>query len=285
MHEIHHGQSVAGSVDILDYDPKQKSEEREDMDSVFTYISEKLQKGPLHFALIDPDASHPESIPEIASQIEKAGSDAIMVGGSISAVGTQNDIIIKAIKEGTTLPVIIFPGGSSAVSPYADAIFFMSILNSRNPYFITKAQALGAKSVKMYQLEAIPMGYIVVEPGETVGWIGEADCIPRRKPEIAAAYALAAQYLGMKLVYLEAGSGAESPVPPPMVGLVRRMLDIPVVVGGGIRSPEQVIPLVTAGADIIVTGTVIEKTGNVHHTLSSIVQAVKRRKGRTEGGN
>ncbi|MBU7033397.1 MAG: geranylgeranylglyceryl/heptaprenylglyceryl phosphate synthase [Theionarchaea archaeon] len=246
------------------------------MESVFTYISEKLIKEPLHFALIDPDDADPESIPTIATQIEKAGSDAIMVGGSTSAVGTQNDIIIKAIKKGTSLPVIIFPGGSSAVSPYADAIFFMSILNSRNPYFITKAQALGAKSVKMYQLEAIPMGYIIVEPGETVGWVGEADCIPRNKPQIAAAYALAAQYLGMKLVYLEAGSGAESPVPPDMVGLVHHLVDIPVVVGGGIRNPEHAVRLVAAGADIIVTGTILEKTGDITEALSPIVRAVKK---------
>lgn len=276
MHAIPHGQNVVGNVDILGYDLKRRKEEREDMESVFTYISEKLMKEPLHFALIDPDDADPESIPTIATQIEKAGSDAIMVGGSTSAVGTQNDIIIKAIKKGTSLPVIIFPGGSSAVSPYADAIFFMSILNSRNPYFITKAQALGAKSVKMYQLEAIPMGYIIVEPGETVGWVGEADCIPRNKPQIAAAYALAAQYLGMKLVYLEAGSGAESPVPPDMVGLVHHLVDIPVVVGGGIRSPEHAVGLVAAGADIIVTGTILEKSGDITEALSSIVRAVKK---------
>jgi phosphoglycerol geranylgeranyltransferase len=282
MHVIPHEQNDAGNVGTLGYDPKQKNEEREDMESVFTYIFNKIKKEPLHFALIDPDDAQSDTIPEIASHIEKAGSDAIMVGGSTSAIGTQNDIIIQAIKKGTSLPIIIFPGGSSAVSPYADAIFFMSILNSRNPYFITKAQALGAKAVKMYQLEAIPMGYIIVEPGETVGWIGEADCIPRRKPQIAVAYALAAQYLGMNLVYLEAGSGADSPVPADMVNLVHHMVDIPVVVGGGIRSPEQVTPLVKAGADIIVTGTIIEKSGDISKTLSSIVKAVK--KGRTGRG-
>jgi phosphoglycerol geranylgeranyltransferase len=276
MHVIPHGQNDAENVGTRDYDPRQKNEEREDMESVFTYIFNKLKKEPLHFALIDPDDAQPDTIPKIASCIEKAGSDAIMVGGSTSAVGTQNDIIIQAIKKGTSLPIIIFPGGSSAVSPYADAIFFMSILNSRNPYFITKAQALGAKAVKMYQLETISMGYLIIEPGETVGWIGEADCIPRQKSQIAVAYALAAQYLGMKLVYLEAGSGAESPVPADMVNLVCNMVDIPVVVGGGIRSPEQVTPLVKAGADIIVTGTIIEKSGDISETLSSIVKAVKK---------
>ncbi|KYK35121.1 MAG: geranylgeranylglyceryl/heptaprenylglyceryl phosphate synthase [Theionarchaea archaeon DG-70-1] len=245
------------------------------MGRVFTYITEKLTKEKLHFALLDPEDCNPQTVPEIAAQIERAGSDAIMVGGSIAAVGSVNDVVIQAIKKGTSLPVIIFPGGSAAVSPYADAIFFMSILNSRNPYFITKAQALGAVPVKLCQLEPIPMGYLIVEPGEAVGWIGEADAIPRRKPKIAAAYALAAQYMGMDLVYLEAGSGALEPVPEEMVTTVKEMVDIPVVVGGGIRTPEQAFNIVKAGADIVVTGTIIEKAGDIEKALQPLVKAVK----------
>lgn len=245
------------------------------MGPIFQYITEKLTKEKLHFALIDPENANPEDVSEIAAQIEKAGSDAVMVGGSIAAAGSRNDQIIQAIKKGTDLPVIIFPGSSAAVSPYADAIFFMSILNSRNPYFITKAQALGAVPVKLFKLEPIPMGYLIVEPGETVGWIGEADLIPREKPQIAAAYALAAQYLGMDLVYLEAGSGAYEPVPENMVTTVKKMVDIPVVVGGGIRAPETASKIAQAGADIVVTGTIIEKTDDIKVVLSSIVKAVK----------
>jgi phosphoglycerol geranylgeranyltransferase len=245
------------------------------MGPVFQYITDKLAREKLHFALLDPENTDPDDVSEIASQIEKAGSDALMVGGSIAAVGSLNDTVIKAIKKGSSLPVIIFPGGSAAVSPYADAIFFMSILNSRNPYFITKAQALGAVPVKMFQLEPIPMAYVIVEPGETVGWIGEADLIPRSKPQIAAAYALAGQYMGMDLVYLEAGSGAHEPVPEKMVTTVKQMVDIPVVVGGGIRTPEAAAKTARAGADIVVTGTIIEKTDNIKDALSSIVQAVK----------
>jgi len=245
------------------------------MGVVFDYITEKLIRERLHFALIDPEDADMDKIPQIASAIEKSGSDAVMVGGSSAAAGSANDRTIQSIKKGTSLPVIIFPGGWSAVSPYADAIFFMSILNSRNPYFITKAQALGAKSVKMFGLEPIPMGYLIVEPGEMVGWIGEADVIPRRKPKIAAAYALAAQYLGMDLVYLEAGSGACEPVPDKMISVVKKTVDIPVVVGGGIRTPEQAAQIVKAGADIVVTGTIIEKTEDIKETLSVIVRAVK----------
>lgn len=242
---------------------------------VFTYITEKLETEKLHFALLDPEDINLTDAAKIASAIEKAGSSAIMVGGSMTAVGSLNDEAIQAIKRGTNLPVIIFPGNSSAVSRYADAIFFMSILNSRNPYFITKAQALGAKMVKLFHIEPIPMGYLIIEPGETVGWVSEADLIPREKPEIAAAYALTAQYLGMKLVYLEAGSGAPEPVPEKMVNYVKKVVDVPIVVGGGIRTPEQAARIVKAGADIVVTGTIIEESENIEKALSPIVKAVK----------
>jgi phosphoglycerol geranylgeranyltransferase len=245
------------------------------MGTVFSYIINNLTRNPLHFSLIDPENADLSATPEIAASIQRAGSDAIMVGGSSSAVGALNDEVIQAIKKGTDLPVIIFPGNWAAVSPYADAIFFMSILNSRNPYFITKAQALGAKAVKAFQLEPIPMGYVVVEPGEAVGWIGEADLISRRKPKIAAAYALAAQYMGMDLVYLEAGSGAPEPVPEQMITLVRKTVDIPVIVGGGIRTPKQAAAVIRAGADIVVTGTIIERSENIEPVLSPIIKAVK----------
>ncbi|MGD2247621.1 MAG: geranylgeranylglyceryl/heptaprenylglyceryl phosphate synthase [Candidatus Methanofastidiosia archaeon] len=242
---------------------------------VYAHILEKLQKEKLHFSLLDPDEVDPDTVSDIASAIEKAGSDAVMVGGSSSAVGAVNDSTIQGIKAGCDLPVIIFPGGWGAVSQYADAIFFMSILNSRNPYFITKAQALGAKAVKQFGLEPIPMGYLVVEPGETVGWIAEADAIPRKKPQIAAAYALASQYMGMKFIYLEAGSGAPHPVPHDMITIVKHTVDIPVVVGGGIRTGEQAAQVVKAGADIVVTGTVIETTDNTKDVVSTLVKAVK----------
>jgi phosphoglycerol geranylgeranyltransferase len=246
------------------------------MGEVFNYITEKLTREKLHFSLIDPEDAEMTTLPEVAAAIQQAGSDAIMAGGSSSAEGALNDRTIQLIKEGTDLPVIVFPGGWGAVSPYADAIFFMSILNSRNPYFITKAQALGAKAVKQFQLEPIPMGYLVVEPGETVGWIAEADVIPRKKPAIAAAYALAAQYMGMDLVYLEAGSGAFAHVPEEMISLVKKTVDIPVIVGGGIRTAEQAAAVVKAGADIVVTGTVIETAEHVENTVSALVKAVKR---------
>lgn len=246
---------------------------------VETYIHEKLEKEKLHFVLLDPDDVSPELAGELARMSEEVGVDAIMVGGSTGAEGEVLDSVVKAIKESSNLPVILFPGSHGGISKYADAIFFMSLLNSRNPFFITGAQALGAFQVKRYGIEPIPMAYLIIEPGETVGWVGDAKPIPRHKPKIAAAYALAGQYLGMRLVYLEAGSGASQPVPPEMIALVKRVIDVPLIVGGGIRTEEQARAALKAGADIIVTGTAIEKAGSIEKAREKLIELNRGVKG------
>ncbi|NJF24998.1 geranylgeranylglyceryl/heptaprenylglyceryl phosphate synthase [Thermococcus sp. Bubb.Bath] len=244
-----------------------------------TYIHEKLEKEKLHFVLLDPDDVSPQLAGELARMSEEIGVDAIMVGGSTGAEGEVLDNVVKAIKKNSNLPVILFPGSHGGISKYADAIFFMSLLNSTNPFFITGAQALGAFQVKRYGIEPIPMAYLIVEPGETVGWVGDAKPIPRHKPKIAAAYALAGQYLGMRLVYLEAGSGASRPVPPEMIALVKRVIEVPLIVGGGIRTEEQARGAVKAGADVIVTGTAIEKAGSMEKAREKLIELNKGIKG------
>ena len=234
------------------------------------YIHEKLKNEKLHFVLLDPDDVAPEVAGQIAEMSEEVGVDAIMVGGSTGAEGDVLDAVVKAIKESSNLPVILFPGSHGGISKYADAIFFMSLLNSRNPFFITGAQALGAFQVRRYNLEPIPMAYLIIEPGETVGWVGDAKPIPRHKPKIAAAYALAGQYLGMRLVYLEAGSGARQPVPSEMISLVKRIIDVPLIVGGGIRTAKDARKAVESGADIVVTGTAIEKAGSLEKAMEKL---------------
>jgi len=244
------------------------------------YIHEKLEREKLHFVLLDPDDVKPETAGRIAEMGEEIGVDAVMVGGSTGAEGEVLDGVVKAIKESSSLPVILFPGSHGGISRYADAIFFMSLLNSRNPFFITGAQALGAFQVKRYGIEPIPMAYLIIEPGEAVGWVGDAKPIPRHKPKIAAAYALAGQYLGMRLVYLEAGSGAPRPVPPELISLVKRVIDVPLIVGGGIRSGAHARAAVKAGADIVVTGTAVEKAGSpekVREKLEELNKGVKLR--------
>ncbi len=243
---------------------------------VLDYILKKIEGGKkMHMTLIDPEDQKPEDSARIAREAEQAGTDAIMIGGSTVANRNMVDSAIKAIKKVVRIPVIIFPNSANVISPYADAIYFMSLLNSRDVEMVIGQQAKGAIWIKKLGLEPIPMGYIIIEPGMTVGKIGKASPIPRDKPEFAIAYALAAQYLGMKLVYLEAGSGAPKPVPPEMVQAVRKEIDVPLIVGGGIREPENASRLSRAGADIIVTGTIVEIVEDIKEELGKIVEAVK----------
>ena len=233
------------------------------------------QNGAAHLTLIDPAKQTPKIASEIASSAAAAGSDGIMVGGSTRAGGKLLDDTILEIKKAVDLPVILFPASEAGVSRHADAIFFMSMLNSSDPYFITGAQRLGAPLVKRFKLESIPMAYLLVEPGGTAGRVGKAKLIPRDKPELAVAYALAAQYLGMRFVYLEAGSGAEEPVPVEMVRAVRKATEATLIVGGGIRTPKAAAERVKAGAEIVVTGTLVEDPKDREARIREVVEAIK----------
>ena len=242
------------------------------------YLLERIEsEGAIHITLIDPEKSSPEEAVGIASAAERGGSSAIMVGGSTLVSTEDLDKTIIRVKEEVELPVILFPNNVSAISRYADAIWFMSLLNSTNTYYLVDAQMLGAPLVKRYGLEAIPMGYIILGEGGVVGFVGHARPISYDHPELAAAYALAAQYLGMRFVYLEAGSGVRSPIPPSVVRAVKGVVDIPVIVGGGIRSGDDAKMLVEAGADVIVTGTLAEEGGVVEEKINSIVRKIRHR--------
>ena len=181
-----------------------------------------------------------------------------MVGGSTIASNSLVDEVVKAIKSRVRLPVILFPNNLMGVSKYADAILFMSLLNSNNTMFITGFQALAAPMIKGYGLEAISLAYLIIGEGSTAAYIGQAHAIPYHAFEIAASYALAAEYLGMHFVYLEAGSGAKNPISSRMIATVKKSVKIPVIVGGGIRDCACSSALAKAGADAIVTGTMLE---------------------------
>lgn len=243
-------------------------------------VEERLKRiiardGAAHLTLIDPARQKPKIAGEIASDAEAAGSDGVMVGGSTRAGGKLLDQTVTEIKRAADLSVILFPSGAAGVSRHADAIFFMSMLNSKDPYFITGAQKLGAPVVKRFKLEPLPMAYLLVEPGGVAGRVGKADLIPRNNPELAVAYALAAKCLGMRFVYLEAGSGADRPVPVEMVRAVREAVDLTLIVGGGIRTPEAAAERVKAGANIIVTGTLVEQAKNRRARIQEIVKSIK----------
>jgi phosphoglycerol geranylgeranyltransferase len=232
--------------------------------------------GAAHLTLIDPDSQSPENAARMAEAAALGGTDGLMVGGSVGACGSILEETVRQIKARTKLPVVLFPGSAAGLCQNADAIFFMSLLNSRSISYIVENQALGAPMVLRYGLEPLPMAYLIVEPGGTVGWVGDAKAIPRSKPEIAVAYALAGKYLGMRLVYLEAGSGAGSPVPLEMVRKVKQALgDTLLVVGGGIKTGLDAADLVAAGADIIVTGTAVEKSSDVTSLVSEVTRAIR----------
>lgn len=245
-------------------------------------VEEKLRRvidstGAAHLTLLDPDSQTPEQAGRMATAAMEGGTDGIMVGGSVGALGSVLSLTVEAIKDAVDLPVILFPSSAAGLCKDADAVFFMSLLNSRSINYIIENQALGAPFVLHYGIEPLPMGYLIVEPGGTVGWVGDAKLIPRNKPEIAAAYSLAAKYFGMRLVYLEAGSGATAPVPSHMVQMVKRVLgdDTLLVAGGGIKSGAAALELVNAGADIIVTGTAVERCDDIVTFVSEVTSAIK----------
>ena len=243
--------------------------------TIAEHIIKKTREKTLHFSLLDPDKQSPEVAGSVAKTAEEAGSAAIMVGGSTLVSQEQVDETVKAIKKHSDLPVILFPSGAKFLSKYADAVFFMSLLNSRNLDYVIREHVKGAHFVKHSGLEPISMGYVIVEPGMTAGRIGEADLIKKDDIEIAAGYALATQYLGMKFFYLEAGSGAHSPVSNEMIKTVKQSIDIPLIVGGGIRNVETAREKARAGADIIITGTTLEKEKNLKQALIDIIKAIE----------
>lgn len=242
---------------------------------VYEYIVNIISKRKAHFTLIDPDKQSPESAAEKAKIAEECGTDIIMVGGSTGLTRNLMDKTIESIKKRVSIPVIIFPNSAAFLSEKADAVLFMSFLNSSLRKYIIEEQIEGAIFIKQHGLEPIPVGYIVVEPGMTVGRIGEALLIKRDDFLTALKYCLAAQYLGMKFVYLEAGSGSPQPIPHELVRKIRENIDIPMIVGGGIKSGKHAIELARAGADIIVTGTIVEETPNLKEKLSEIILNIR----------
>ena len=238
-------------------------------------IIKKAKKKPLHFSLLDPDKQSPKEAGILAKTASEAGSSAIMVGGSTLSSQKQVDEAVKSIKENTDLPVILFPSGAKFLSKYADAVFFMSLLNSRNLGYVIREHVKGAPFVKLSGLEPISMGYVIVEPGMTAGRIGEADLVKKDDIETAVGYALAAQYLGMKFFYLEAGSGATYPVSNEMIAAVKKNINVPLLIGGGIRDEKTAREKARAGANIIITGTTLEKEKNLKQALSDIIHAIE----------
>ncbi len=241
------------------------------------YILEQLEdKKGLLFALIDPlDYKSLDQAVKTAKNADEGGADIVLIGGSTGVQGDVLDNVTKDIKSEVSKPVVLFPGNIGTLTKYADAVYFMSMLNSRNTYWISEAQMLAAPMVKHYGIEPLPVGYVVVEPGGTVGWVGDAKRIPRRKPKIAAAFAMAAQCMGFRFFITDAGSNPEQGhIPLEMVKAVSSVTDIPYIAAGGIRTPSEAKSVIKAGADIIQVGTAFEKEGSVSK-IKEMVKAVR----------
>ena len=245
------------------------------MQSVEQYLTaSRNKKGALLFVLIDSENDGKNSAAHLAKNAEKNGASIILIGGSSATDQIAMAETVKNIKKSVKIPVILFPGNVTGVVPGADAILFSSLLNSDNPYFISQAQALGAPNVLRFGLEPLPTAYIIIGEGTTAWHVGSARTIPFDKPNLAAMYALSAQFMGMRFVYLEAGSGAKSNVRPEMVAAVRKLFKGFLIVGGGIRSAYTASEIVKAGADAIVIGTFIEKGGSFK-TIADIVKTIQ----------
>ena len=228
----------------------------------------------LHFTLIDPDRQTPDDVFLRVARCAEYGTDAIMVGGS-SAFGQELlDATIAAIKRAVDLPVILFPNSAAAVSKRADYIFFMSLLNANDPRLLIREQAAAAPFIERTGLRPISMAYIVISTSRRPTSIekrAEREILGPRDEKKVLGYALAARYLGLSCVYLEAGSGADRPVPGSLIRAVKKKIGLPLIAGGGIRTAGQAAIAARAGADVIVTGTVVER--NLPR-LKSIIRAV-----------
>ena len=213
-----------------------------------------------YFALIDPDSVDITKVQNIAHNFQENGVDGILVGGSLMLKDNFNKAI-KLIKEAVKIPVIIFPGIFDFVSPFADALLLLSVVSGRNPQMLIGEQVRAAPLIKKYNLESIGTGYMLIEGGKisSVEYMSFTMPIPKDKSDIAVATALAAQYLGMKMIYMDAGSGALMPISSSMIKKVKENIEIPLIVGGGIKSPEIAAEKAAAGADFVVIGSATEE--------------------------
>ena len=245
--------------------------------SVYQYLMNvKKRFGAGFLVLIDPDRLSLKTVVEQVTKYEETGVDAILIGTSLM-MGNGFDNYVEAVRDVVKIPVVIFPGEKSQVTDKADAILFLSLLSGRNPDLIIGEQIKSAPLIKAIGLEAVSTAYLLVDSGQitSVEFISNTKPIPSNKPEIAVAHAVAAEIFGMKLIYLEAGSGAERPVPDEMINAVASSINIPVMVGGGIRNPETVAQKVASGASFVVVGNHLEQNAD-NCDLEAFVKAAHK---------
>lgn len=243
---------------------------------IYHLLQERKLKGQKSFAvLIDPDKVNVAGTEQLVALAVDAGVDYFFVGGSL-VISNNLDECIRQIKVSCNIPVIIFPGAPSQVSRYADALLYLSLISGRNPELLIGQHVISAPVVKQSGLEIMPTGYMVIDGGAptTVSYISNATPIPADKNEIALCTAMAGEMLGMKLIFMDAGSGAKKPITEMMIEKVAAGIEAPLIVGGGITNAEKAYRNCRSGADIIVVGNAIEKDASIIREISAAVHSV-----------
>ncbi|OQP58608.1 geranylgeranylglyceryl/heptaprenylglyceryl phosphate synthase [Niastella populi] len=243
---------------------------------IYQSLLQHKEKGQKSFAvLIDPDKVTVEKIDELTALAAEARVDYLLVGGSL-VVTNRLDEVVQQIKKNCDIPVILFPGSPSQITPYADALLYLSLISGRNAELLIGQHVISAPFVKQSRLEIISTGYMVIDGGAptTVSYISNAAPVPADKNEIAMCTAMAGEMLGMKLIFMDAGSGAKRPITEAMIEKVAQIIEVPLVIGGGITDPEKAYRNCKAGADVIVIGNAIEKDASLIREMSAAIHSV-----------
>ncbi len=245
--------------------------------NVYNSILEKRKAGKKMLAvLVDPDKSSPADCVKIANIASEAEVDFFFVGSSI-LMSESFDSCIEVLKRSSSIPVVIFPGNTMQISDAADAILFLSLISGRNPDLLIGKHVLSAPLIRMKNLEAISTGYMLIDSGAptSVSYMSNTFPIPHDKNDIAACTAMAGEMLGMKMIYMDAGSGARFPIAATMIADVKKNIAIPLIAGGGIRTVEKAAELCNAGADVIVIGNAIEKDPSIILEIAVTIHALQ----------
>lgn len=249
------------------------------MNNVFDRIEAQRQSGRKQLAvLIDPDKATSEQLSHLCELFRCDAPEILLVGGSL--VSSSVDRVVEQLRQLTSVPIVLFPGNAAQLSPLADAVLLLSLISGRNPEYLIGQHVSAAPIIRQMKLETIATGYMLIDGGvrTSVEYVSNTQPIPSAKTDIAAATAMAGQMLGMRMLYLEAGSGAATPVSQQMIQSVRRSVDIPIVVGGGLRSATDVVNALTAGADMVVVGTALETCPDQYLSICSAVHGLAANK-------
>lgn len=244
---------------------------------VYQSLTDRKANGQKSFAvLVDPDKVNPGLIDELSDLCTSAKVDYLLVGGSL-VISNHLDEVVQQFRSRCNMPIILFPGSPSQISRHADALLYLSLISGRNPELLIGQHVISAPAVRQSGLEIISTGYMVIDGGAptTVSYISNATPIPADKNEIAMCTAMAGEMLGMKLIYMDAGSGAKRPITEGMIRSVAQHVSAPIVVGGGITDPEKAYRNCKAGADVVVVGNAIEKDPSLIKEMAAAIHSIR----------